>query len=119
MALIRKRRLTEQQQRRIQKQQQTRQEDIDTSNDLEGLVVQHYVSLKCKPLRLQIHIPSNRRYKQVNLNRFGNRLNSAAFGAVIHAPTSNYWSQVIVSNGKPTQIRGSGSSMPYSHVSHY
>ena len=42
MALIRKRRLTEQQQRRIQKQQQTRQEDIDTSNDLEGLVVQHY-----------------------------------------------------------------------------
>lgn len=42
MALIRKRRLTEQQQRRIQKQQKTRQEDIDTSNDLEGLVVQHY-----------------------------------------------------------------------------
>ena len=42
MALIRKRRLTEQQQRRIQKQHQTRQEDIDTSNDLEGLVVQHY-----------------------------------------------------------------------------
>lgn len=42
MALIRKRRLTEQQQRRIQKQQQTRQEDIDTSDDLEGLVVQHY-----------------------------------------------------------------------------
>jgi ribosome biogenesis GTPase len=42
MALIRKRRLTEQQQRRIQKQQQTRQEDLDTSLDLEGLVVQHY-----------------------------------------------------------------------------
>ena len=42
MALIRKRRLTEQQQRRIQKQHQTRQEDLDTSNDLEGLVVQHY-----------------------------------------------------------------------------
>lgn len=42
MALIRKRRLTEQQQRRIQKQQKTRQEDIDTSQDLEGLVVQHY-----------------------------------------------------------------------------
>ncbi|RKG36422.1 ribosome small subunit-dependent GTPase A [Acinetobacter rongchengensis] len=42
MALIRKRRLTEQQQRRIQKQHQTRQEEIDTSNDLEGLVVQHY-----------------------------------------------------------------------------
>ena len=42
MALIRKRRLTEQQQRRIQKQQKTRQEEIDTSNDLEGLVVQHY-----------------------------------------------------------------------------
>ncbi|WP_374254715.1 ribosome small subunit-dependent GTPase A [Acinetobacter brisouii] len=42
MALIRKRRLTEQQQRRIQKQHQSRQEDIDTSNDLEGLVVQHY-----------------------------------------------------------------------------
>ena len=42
MALIRKRRLTEQQQRRIQKQQKNRQEDVDTSNDLEGLVVQHY-----------------------------------------------------------------------------
>jgi ribosome biogenesis GTPase / thiamine phosphate phosphatase len=42
MALIRKRRLTEQQQRRIQKQHKTRQEEIDTSNDLEGLVVQHY-----------------------------------------------------------------------------
>ncbi|MBR5558122.1 MAG: ribosome small subunit-dependent GTPase A [Acinetobacter sp.] len=42
MALIRKRRLTEQQQRRIQKQQKTRQEELDTSNDLEGLVVQHY-----------------------------------------------------------------------------
>ncbi|ANF81037.1 ribosome small subunit-dependent GTPase A [Acinetobacter sp. NCu2D-2] len=42
MALIRKRRLTEQQQRRIQKQQKTRQEVIDTSQDLEGLVVQHY-----------------------------------------------------------------------------
>ncbi|WP_180000511.1 ribosome small subunit-dependent GTPase A [Acinetobacter sp. YH12239] len=42
MALIRKRRLTEQQQRRIQKQHQTRQEEIDTSHDLEGLVVQHY-----------------------------------------------------------------------------
>ena len=42
MALIRKRRLTEQQQRRIQQQQKTRQEDVDTSHDLEGLVVQHY-----------------------------------------------------------------------------
>lgn len=42
MALIRKRRLTEQQQRRIQKQHQTRQEEVDTTNDLEGLVVQHY-----------------------------------------------------------------------------
>lgn len=42
MALIRKRRLTEQQQRRIQKQQKARQQDIDTSHDLEGLVVQHY-----------------------------------------------------------------------------
>ncbi|UUS58119.1 MULTISPECIES: ribosome small subunit-dependent GTPase A [unclassified Acinetobacter] len=42
MALIRKRRLTEQQQRRIQKQHKSRQEEIDTSADLEGLVVQHY-----------------------------------------------------------------------------
>ncbi|MBF7690139.1 ribosome small subunit-dependent GTPase A [Acinetobacter pollinis] len=42
MALIRKRRLTEQQKRRIQKQHQSRQDEIDTSNDLEGLVVQHY-----------------------------------------------------------------------------
>ncbi|MCP6059284.1 ribosome small subunit-dependent GTPase, partial [Klebsiella pneumoniae] len=42
MALIRKRRLTEQQQRRIEKQHKTRQEEIDTSQDLDGLVVQHY-----------------------------------------------------------------------------
>ena len=42
MALIRKRRLTEQQQRRIEKQHKSRQADIDTSHDLEGLVVQHY-----------------------------------------------------------------------------
>ncbi|MBF7687834.1 small ribosomal subunit biogenesis GTPase RsgA [Acinetobacter rathckeae] len=42
MALIRKRRLTDQQKRRIHKQHQSRQDDIDTSNDLEGLVVQHY-----------------------------------------------------------------------------
>ena len=42
MALIRKRRLTEQQQRRIEKQHKIRQEDLDTSQDLEGLVVQHY-----------------------------------------------------------------------------
>lgn len=31
MALIRKRRLTEQQQRRIEKQHKTRQEEVDTS----------------------------------------------------------------------------------------
>ena len=42
MALIRKRRLTEQQQRRIEKQHKSRQDDIDTSQDLDGLVVQHY-----------------------------------------------------------------------------
>ncbi len=42
MALIRKRRLTEQQQRRIDKQHKVRQEEIETSHDLEGLVVQHY-----------------------------------------------------------------------------
>lgn len=42
MALVRKRRLTDQQKRRIDKQHQSRQEDLDTSNDLEGLIVQHY-----------------------------------------------------------------------------
>lgn len=42
MALIRKRRLTDQQKRRIEKQHKSRQEELDTSNDLEGLVVQHY-----------------------------------------------------------------------------
>lgn len=42
MALIRKRRLTEQQQRRIKKQQTERQVEVDASQDLEGLVVQHY-----------------------------------------------------------------------------
>jgi hypothetical protein len=34
---------------------------------------------------------------------FGNRI-ELAFGAVILVPTSNYWSQVIESNGK-TQIQ--------------
>lgn len=42
MALIRKRRLTEQQQRRIEKQQKHRQQDFNHEFDLEGLVVQHY-----------------------------------------------------------------------------
>lgn len=42
MAIIRKRRLTDQQQRRIDKQHQTRQNDLDSSQDLEGLIVQHY-----------------------------------------------------------------------------
>lgn len=42
MALIRKRRLTEQQQRRIKQQQQNRQQDFDQSFDLQGLIVQHY-----------------------------------------------------------------------------
>lgn len=58
MALIRKRRLTEQQQRRIQKQQKTRQEEVDTSHDLEGLVVQHYGrQLEIQALSLPEHIP--------------------------------------------------------------
>ena len=42
MALIRKRRLTDQQQRRIAKQQKNRQEEFDADFDIEGLVVQHY-----------------------------------------------------------------------------
>ncbi|WP_026471271.1 small ribosomal subunit biogenesis GTPase RsgA [Alkanindiges illinoisensis] len=42
MALIRKRRLTEQQERRMQAQQERRQHDIDDSQQLEGLVVAHY-----------------------------------------------------------------------------
>ena len=52
----------------------------------EGLVVQHYgrSQFEVQVFTTQIHIPSNRQYKQVNLNRFGNRLNWA-FGAVTHA----------------------------------
>ncbi|MFU8925427.1 ribosome small subunit-dependent GTPase A [Acinetobacter puyangensis] len=42
MALIRKRRLTEQQQRRIEKQQKNRQQEFDHDLDIEGLIVQHY-----------------------------------------------------------------------------
>ncbi len=42
MALIRKRRLTEQQQRRIEKQQHNRQQEFNPDLDIEGLVVQHY-----------------------------------------------------------------------------
>lgn len=42
MALIRKRRLTEQQERRMQAQQERRQHDLDDSQQLEGLVVAHY-----------------------------------------------------------------------------
>lgn len=76
MALIRKRRLTEQQQRRIQKQQKTRQEDLDTSSDLEGLVVQHYGrQLEVQALsRPDIH-PENLWSPMVSLNLSGKRLN--------------------------------------------
>ncbi|MCK0914417.1 ribosome small subunit-dependent GTPase A [Acinetobacter pittii] len=58
MALIRKRRLTEQQQRRIEKQHKTRQEEIDTSQDLDGLVVQHYGrQLEVQALSVPEHHP--------------------------------------------------------------
>ena len=64
MALIRKRRLTEQQQRRIQKQHKTRQEEIDTSNDLEGLVVQHYGrQLEVQALSTPSHHPEKPQVK--------------------------------------------------------
>ncbi|XID74380.1 small ribosomal subunit biogenesis GTPase RsgA [Alkanindiges sp. WGS2144] len=42
MAFIRKRRLTEQQTRRMQAQQARRQQDIDDTAQLEGLIVAHY-----------------------------------------------------------------------------
>ncbi len=42
MAFIRKRRLTDQQTRRMQAQQTRRQQDIDDTQQLEGLVVAHY-----------------------------------------------------------------------------
>ena len=42
MALIRKRRLTEQQRRRIEKKQHNRQQEFNPDLDIEGLVVQHY-----------------------------------------------------------------------------
>lgn len=59
MALIRKRRLTEQQQRRIDKQHKARQEEIDTSSDLEGLVVQHYGrQLEVQALSVPDHHPN-------------------------------------------------------------
>lgn len=58
MALIRKRRLTEQQQRRIEKQHKTRQEEVDTSQDLDGLVVQHYGrQLEVQALSVPDHHP--------------------------------------------------------------
>ncbi|OTG86596.1 ribosome small subunit-dependent GTPase A [Acinetobacter sp. ANC 4558] len=58
MALIRKRRLTDQQQRRIEKQHKIRQEEIDTSNDLEGLIVQHYGrQLEVQALSVPEHHP--------------------------------------------------------------
>lgn len=58
MALIRKRRLTEQQQRRIHKQQQTRQQEFDPQFDMEGLVVQHYGrQLEVQVCSLPQHIP--------------------------------------------------------------
>lgn len=42
MALIRKRRLTDQQTRRIHAQQHKRHQDVDDQNQLEGLIVAHY-----------------------------------------------------------------------------
>ncbi|EXW58976.1 putative ribosome biogenesis GTPase RsgA domain protein [Acinetobacter baumannii 44467_8] len=76
MALIRKRRLTEQQQRRIEKQHKTRQEEVDTSQDLDGLVVQHYGrQLEVQALSVPIITQKNRKSPKANQNRFGNPLN--------------------------------------------
>ena len=58
MALIRKRRLTDQQQRRIEKQQHLRQQNFDHSEDLEGLIVQHYGrQLEVEVCSLPAHMP--------------------------------------------------------------
>lgn len=76
MALIRKRRLTEQQQRRIEKQHKTRQEEVDTSQDLDGLVVQHYGrQLEVQALSVPDHHPEKLQSPKANQNRFGNPLN--------------------------------------------
>ncbi len=113
MALIRKRRLTEQQQRRIQKQHQTRQEEPDTSNDLEGLVVQHYGrQLEVQALSTPEITPVNLSLQQVNPNRSGSRLKSAVYGAVIPEPIWKHWSQVTGWNGRPIRIPDSVSLPP-------
>lgn len=58
MALIRKRHLTEQQQRRIEKQQKNRQQEFDHNLDIEGLVVQHYGrQLEVQVCSLPNHMP--------------------------------------------------------------
>lgn len=64
MALIRKRRLTEQQQRRIEKQQKHRQQEFDPLFDIEGLVVQHYgrqleVQVCSLPQQAQAKVPAD------------------------------------------------------------
>lgn len=106
MALIRKRRLTEQQQRRIEKQHKSRQDDIDTSQDLDGLVVQHYGrQLEVQALSVPDQHPENQKFKMVSLNHSGNQLNWIVFGVAILVPISNYWSLVIASNGKQIQIQ--------------
>lgn len=74
MALIRKRRLTEQQQRRIQKQQQ-RHSEIDTSHDLEGLIVQHYGrQLEVQVLSLPEILPEKPQQSDTDNNAFWKEL---------------------------------------------
>lgn len=73
MALIRKRRLTDQQQRRIAKQQKNRQEEFDADFDIEGLVVQHYG----RQLEVQVcSLPKQELQPQQPENSNNNHLNS-------------------------------------------
>ena len=91
MALIRKRRLTEQQQRRIEKQHKTRQEEIDTSQDLDGLVVQHYGrQLEVQALSVPEHHPENHKLPKENQNDSGSRSSSIVFGVAIRELILSY-----------------------------
>lgn len=106
MALIRKRRLTEQQQRRIEKQHKSRQDDIDTSQDLDGLVVQHYGrQLEVQALSVPDQHPEKPEVQDGEPEPFWKQLNWIVFGVAILVPISNYWSLVIASNGKQIQIQ--------------
>ena len=105
MALIRQRKLSKQQIRRIEKQQQAHQDD-NTNDLIDGVVIAHYG----KQLEVQVtSLPAEQLQKPSVADGepepFGNPLNCMIFGGVTPAPTYPCLPQVITYAGLPTPIQ--------------